>query len=650
MKVSKKTLIFTIFVILSFFPIYDAMTRLYKGAEILTNSQQVNQDISIELYDHKLIEQHFFSSEEGLSSIEIQVGTFNRQNTGELNVELKDLEDNVLSSKVIRTEGVKDNEYLKICFDPVQDSKGKEYKLAFFSPNNKENSIVLHSSKGDEYLEGDYYEEGQEVDKDIVFKTMSKAKYPRIYFVGIFILVLVTLGIYFLIYKYKLKLHKVFLIYGTIYGLIMIFALPPYQAPDEKLHFFRAYEISKGSMISKTHKTGEIGNYLPEDIEGTLILMKGTEVAFYSNNKINYTDFKKALFLKDSKNQQFYVFPNAAIYAPLQYIPQSFGILVSRILRIPVLWSLYFGRIFNLISWITITYFAIKLMPKGKIILLSLSLLPMSIQQAASLSPDALLNSISYLFIALCFYLAKEEVNLRTRHIVALISLFIFISISKIVYLPLALMMLVMPVSKFKNKNSYIGTFIGLTTGGVLITTLWMRMVNSRLTLDFAGGDVNTKRQIVGVLKSPFVYLNTIRNTMVGNIYFYVESMIGKLGWLDTKLPDTLILMYILLGFLIVLVISKYFTKRERILAFSTFILGVILILSSLYAIWTPVGAPVIGGVQGRYLLPLAPLAFMSIPRLDIRINMDKFNELISIFLNYGLLYSMVVLIMRYYI
>lgn len=82
------------------------------------------------------------------------------------------------------------------------------------------------------------------------------------------------------------------------------------------------------------------------------------------------------------------------------------------------------------------------------------------------------------------------------------------------------------------------------------------------------------------------------------------------LGWLDTPLPQGLIVSY--WGLLAWLALvpptpSQDLTGRQRgWLAIAA--LSSILVLCSLAYLWNFVGDPIIGGLQGRYFIPIAPL------------------------------------------
>ncbi|OGR31562.1 MAG: hypothetical protein A2139_13830 [Desulfobacca sp. RBG_16_60_12] len=97
-------------------------------------------------------------------------------------------------------------------------------------------------------------------------------------------------------------------------------------------------------------------------------------------------------------------------------------------------------------------------------------------------------------------------------------------------------------------------------------------------------------------------------------------AFIGVLGWLDTRLPQPVYKFYpLLLGLTAVTGISSQERERRFTWGAAGFAAGLFLassglLLLALYLTWTPVQAPYLDGVQGRYFLPLAPLALLWLP------------------------------------
>ena len=54
-----------------------------------------------------------------------------------------------------------------------------------------------------------------------------------------------------------------FLVIAAVVGLAFCVITPPFQVPDEVVHFYRAYQISEGHLIARPVKGG-YGNLVPQ--------------------------------------------------------------------------------------------------------------------------------------------------------------------------------------------------------------------------------------------------------------------------------------------------------------------------------------------------------------------------------------------------
>ena len=62
-----------------------------------------------------------------------------------------------------------------------------------------------------------------------------------------------------------IKIEKVFLCLAIVFGICISIITPPFQVPDEIVHFDRAYQISKGEIF-ETKLNNTVGGYIPLSI------------------------------------------------------------------------------------------------------------------------------------------------------------------------------------------------------------------------------------------------------------------------------------------------------------------------------------------------------------------------------------------------
>ena len=110
----------------------------------------------------------------------------------------------------------------------------------------------------------------------------------------------------------------------------------------------------------------------------------------------------------------------ASTYGPIGYLPQAVGIAVIHVVRGPPLLALYLARMLNLIAAVLLTYFGLRLLPFSKLPIAFLALLPMSMMEMGSLSPDALLLGGCVFFFGLVVACSAKD-RLSRRDIALLV-------------------------------------------------------------------------------------------------------------------------------------------------------------------------------------------------------------------------------------
>jgi uncharacterized membrane protein len=97
------------------------------------------------------------------------------------------------------------------------------------------------------------------------------------------------------------------------------------------------------------------------------------------------------------------------------------------------------------------------------------------------------------------------------------------------------------------------------------------------------------------------------------DVRFYLETFLFKPGWLRYSLPPWWYLC-LLAGMFVLLrneVEEVPLSRRQRFVLLGTFLANFLVVFFSMYVNWTKVGQGRIEGVQGRYLLGIAPLALL---------------------------------------
>lgn len=446
----------------------------------------------------------------------------------------------------------------------------------------------------------------------------------------------------------------VFIFMGLFYGLTFLILTPPFQAPDEILHFYKSYHVSEGNFISK--KQGDlVGDWLPLSLTATAASFN--RIAFKPENKVSSNEILSLFHLPlNRQNRGFTNFKAAALYSPLSYLPQATGIFIFRILNPSPLLLMYAGRAFNLLAWLTLIFFAIRTAPVFKWAFTFIALTPMSLFQAASLSEDPFLNAASLLFIA---YLLKGSLEktgpIDLSELTLLILLSLMIALAKPGYLFITLLFFLLPKKRFKNTAYYIAAF-GLIFGLSLLASLgWAFITKSFFVPNPSNTNVIPPQPLSALLSHPFGLIPAVLKTWSANALNYPKQYIGVFGWLDTPLPT-----YVWASILGILILVALFDKnpmmpisiQKKILMFDVFLITSFIIFLSLHIVNTTVSGIITRG-QGRYFIPIAPLLFLLLYNLRIRWNLREKPMTLDIALiamNMLLCSSVITLFKRYYV
>lgn len=414
--------------------------------------------------------------------------------------------------------------------------------------------------------------------------------------------------------------EKIFLLLAAIVGGLLIFLTPPMCTPDENTHFLNAYSISHGDVFPEV-VDGQMGRYINKSV---VDFVNGNNTRYMGNlnEKYNFSEFYLNSWLQDNNTETVF-YSNGSLMGinPIGYIPASIGMLVGRlILRIcgsgfdTAFNMLIFGRIFNLLFYIIIGYYAIKIAPYLKRSMLILFLLPMSLFLGASVSYDAILIPVCTLYFANTMKIIhsnQEKIIDKVDILITVFCTFVMFGI-KLAYAPLLLLLICIPKKKFVDQKKYF-----VCIGVVIVTAMAAYLLPKLLLNNALHGYVLTENERI-TLQREYLFSNLgsvpslIGNTIVSNISFYVMGFFGILGQLDTNFPLPFMMIIIIIVtsvFLFEICSIKLINIPVRVVSLVCTLLILSGMFYQMYINWTPIvsdiGASVITGVQGRYFLPM---------------------------------------------
>lgn len=334
----------------------------------------------------------------------------------------------------------------------------------------------------------------------------------------------------------------------------------------------------------------------------------------------NYGTIASELFKTESIHGMVVTNDREVKTFPLVYTPAAIGISLARILNLGRMPLFLLGRLCNLLLFATLAYFAIKHIPFGKMILVGISLLPMTISLVSSYNYDSYIFGISMLFVANCLRLVYKKNIATNKDYLSILIPAILLAPVKLIYVFLLGLCLLIPKDCFGGtpKNYYKKIFFLFGCGALMLLlsnkASIVSMFGTREVNSWVGAETYSLSYIFSDF---FAFAKVIVQTIWTNTPQYLQLMFGGVYncMMSFEIQITLV---VLLGLSSIKIKGEghEFTTRQKIwlsVLGSTIVGFAILAMFSGY---TPTGSTVVLGVQGRYFLPALPL-FLFIVRGD---------------------------------
>lgn len=410
------------------------------------------------------------------------------------------------------------------------------------------------------------------------------------------------------------KTENLYILFVLLFGLVMVFFNPPFDGvPDEHSHYLKAWSFSGGEFLCSSEINVPSNAYdLPNAIEK--VSVKGD-----LEPKTVVRSLKANLFI--GMNGSTVSVPSVICGAsPVGYVPQIIAFIFAKTFSLSALFGFYLARLLNLLFSAFLVYFAIRIIPFGKMVLLMIALLPMTLQQFSSLSYDPLHIATALLFIA-CILKSAHEKDRRVdwRTIVLLFSLSILGLNIKMGYILLTFLIFMLPKSKFSKKQNYWLFTIGFVFLNLVTFAILYKLYFGTGVAPSIGGSVNPAMQLSYIFTNPIDFLSLMFNQVYYSFNFYFETFLYKTGWLRVSMSGRWYV-FLVIGIFVAMKSESekvFLSLRQRLILFAVFFMCFILVFAGMYLTWNELGAEAINGVQGRYLLAISPLLIFSFYKAD---------------------------------
>lgn len=395
------------------------------------------------------------------------------------------------------------------------------------------------------------------------------------------------------------KISKyLFITYLLVSLFVYIFYIPPFEKPDENLHFLRAVSVGQGNFVCKTDKDGQIENLIPSSIYQYVEKHLDSPAVKVTSDKINEI--------------------RSCVLPFLYYLATGASVSLFKVINFSPEIIFYSGRLVNSIIASFIVFLSLRGLPTVyQLISLYVYSLPMVLYQVSSYSKDAYFISLGlYIFNRFLYFVINKKII--TKDLIAyMIALILFI-LTRPSYIFFTLLSIIFYTIKPKEilKKHAIGivliTIVTIFTvfSFFILNKVYITPNNTNFNLSYYD-QIDPMLQFKYNIFHPFNFLLTLWQTILTFFLFYVKSSIGIFGWLDIPLPNVVYEFFIIVGFILLPILSRdkqiYLFYKWRNLLISIVVLTVLSLFSTMYLYSSPVGSPLIYGLQGRYFINLMP-------------------------------------------
>lgn len=396
------------------------------------------------------------------------------------------------------------------------------------------------------------------------------------------------------------------LIFGIVVGLVN----PPNIAPDEAFHLNNTYRYSNYLMLDN-EENGLIPMRACDFMEENLL---------HDAEYITKSDYEK-IFLGDFfVGEQEYLERKYTRIAPwYKYVFSTVGVTIGRLIHLNTWPMLFLGRFCNLLFYSFCVFLSVRLVPRGKLQVLTFSLMPFLLGQVSSFSYDAISNALAILFISMCFCYIEDKNKLKIPQFILLLFIFVWFIQFKGIYISFGLILLYVLYIKFRERIQQFykkRKEIVFITSAVLIvmivvalvlyffkfgsTSFWGRNVyNGMETYALSDFETETSKMVIVLYNA---LCTVVSNMTLGNLSF---------AWIG---GNAIASMGLIIANVILLVLAKNntFNKTIRRLSLICIIISATLAIFGTLFAWTPTHVLNVWGMQPRYFLPLIALLLIS--------------------------------------
>lgn len=510
-------------------------------------SQTISDDFSASaiLADGQTASQTF-TFDEDLLAIGVEFYLPGDQPQGELELVLTDAD---TGEELARSTGVMEyilpDQYTVLGLDrAVTGSEGRRYTLSLTPHYTGSAVLAIGHSSGVALWQDPMAVDGSPVDGTMAVQVTCQ----RIggYLTRFFLLIcgfaaLLAAFTVWAVMSRRVRLPRLVFVLALGLGVLYSFVLPPYAAPDEKYHINQSFTLACRWANFFSDEDWQMGH-----VPTTTSFRRETDVnpTLQNENTTVFTwqELTDTLFTTTDAD-----FDSHQEYAelqtdqnPLLYLVSGAAVFLAYLFHLGFTPALMLGRLANLLLFAALAAYAVRVTPVGKRVFAAVALLPMTLHLAASFSRDAPLLGLCFAFTALVLDAAfgpDKGKALSPVRLGALLLTGVLLAPGKMVYLPLAALLLLVPGVRLgrhakAKKAVYLAACVVLSLAlntGTLAGTSSQQEETPLTTTETTAEPTGTRAEKARPAEPDEAYEalicgeNTLEN-YVRRLYYYVED------------------------------------------------------------------------------------------------------------------------------
>lgn len=451
------------------------------------------------------------------------------------------------------------------------------------------------------------------------------------------IMLLVSMGLLIIFRKLiSEKFEYAFLIVSICAGFIFCLAMPLSRVVwDEESHMRGVYWLD----ITGDY---EYNRFLQNYIDGSYENLPFEYSMSYEEYAMVYETVNR--LSTPSAEDPVTVHPwGTSGFATFSYVFMAITCNICKLLGSPFGLTYILVRFTNLVMYIIVIFFALRKIPKGKMLMSAIALMPTPMFIASTVSYDTIVTGFLFLGMAYMFYMMYSEKPSTWWEYLVFIGSMCYASSKKTIYIPLILLGLFIPQRAFRDKKTEKIMRVGMVVAFLLMMSTFVlpALFNPSVEGDLRGGTTSHAGQISNIFGHPFAYAGLLLSNIWAKLFEYGigTATLDFLAYLGAGSLSYLIVIY-LVSLTLTSENSEYVLNEKGRkeckdmklwlrTAIFVLVFGVIcLIWTSMFMSYTEVGKTAMAGVHGRYYVPLLfPVLFaLSFNRIKVDYDRVKYS------------------------